>query len=162
MPTHLKLLKGEKNKERINEREPKPDPRRPPCPRHLNKTARRMWRFLAPQLEKTGVLTRVDGGVLASFCQAYGRWVWAERILNEKGPLYKTGEKTRTKTTKEGEAVTERTGGYVTTSPVLWVANKAMDQMNRFGAELGLTPASRTRIRAEVGTGDDGFAELLD
>jgi len=160
--SHLKLIKGEKNKDRINEKAPKPEPKRPSCPSHLSKEAKKMWRFLAPQLEKMGVLTRIDGSVLASFCQAYGRWVEAERVLNKTGPLYKQGERTKTKTDKEGQLVTERSGGQVTTSPVLWVANKAMDQMNRFGSELGLSPASRERIRVEVGKDNSGIGKYLD
>ena len=137
-PTYLKLLEGEPNKRRINKNEPKVEKKRPPCPRFLSRDAKKMWKYLAPQLECVGVLTRVDLAVFASFCQAYGRWKDAEEKLTANGhPLYKTPK------------------GHITTSPYLWVANKAMDQMNKFGSELGLTPASRTRIRAEVDSGGE-------
>lgn len=52
-----------------------------PCPRFLDKEARKMWRYLAPQLERIGQLTRVDLAVFAAFCQAHSVRVKAERML---------------------------------------------------------------------------------
>jgi len=160
--THLKLIRGERHKDRINEKEPKPTPRRPPCPRFLSREARKMWRYLAPQLERTGQLTRTDLAVFASFCQVYGRWVEAERIINEKGVLYKTGEKVVTTTNKDGEVVTRSSGGSIITSPMLWVANKAIDQFHKLGSSLGLDPASRSRIRVDLESEGDEFEDFLD
>lgn len=160
--THLKLIRGEKNKDRINTKEPKPKPRRPPCPRFLSKEARKMWRYLAPQLERTGQLTRVDLAVFASFCQVYGRWVEAERTLLKSGYYYKAGGKTTTRVNKEGETITETSGGIVQTHPALWVANKCIEQINKLGSQLGLDPASRSRIRIDIEEEKDEFEELLD
>lgn len=75
-----------------------------------------------------GLLANVDRAALAAYCQAWGRWVEAERTLKEKGLLYKTKS------------------GNIITSPMLWVANKALDQMHKFLTEFGLTPSSRARL----------------
>ena len=164
-PTHLKLLKGEKHRDRINDKEPKPIPKRPTCPRFLTKQARKMWKYLAPQLERTGQLTRVDLGVFAAFCQAYGRWVEAEKFLGKNEPqgyLYKSGEKVVTRQHKDGSVTTTRTGGMIMTNPMLWVANKAIEQFHKLGSSMGLDPASRSRIRVEIEREEDEFEDLLD
>jgi P27 family predicted phage terminase small subunit len=75
-----------------------------------------------------GLLANVDRAALAAYCQAWGRWVEAERTLREKGLLYKTQR------------------GNVITSPYLWIANKALAQMHQFLTEFGLTPSSRARL----------------
>jgi hypothetical protein len=58
----------------------------------------------------------------------YVRWVEAEEKLQSTPMLLKTAS------------------GYVQQSPWLSIANKQMELMGRYMAELGLTPASRSRI----------------
>lgn len=70
----------------------------------------------------------VDRAVLAAYCQAYGRWVEAEEKLKETPLLIRTPS------------------GYVQQSPWLNVANRQMELLGRYMAEIGLTPASRPRI----------------
>ena len=102
------------------------------CPTHLSKAAKKEWKRIAPELEKLGLLSHIDMAALAAYCQAYGRWVEAEKKLKEIGhPLYKSKN------------------GTVTTSPWLWVANKALDQILKFASEFGMTPSARTRIHVE-------------
>lgn len=59
-PTALKLIKGER-KDRINFDEPKPTPGRPTMPSWLPLEAKKLWRQIAPELERMGVLTKADG-----------------------------------------------------------------------------------------------------
>ncbi|WP_347312023.1 phage terminase small subunit P27 family [Defluviimonas sp. SAOS-178_SWC] len=75
-----------------------------------------------------GVVTLVDRAALAAYCQAYGRWAEAEERLKETPVMLKTPS------------------GYVQQSPWLSVANKQLELMGRYMAELGITPASRSRI----------------
>lgn len=143
-PTKLKVLEGNRGKRPLNLYEPKPAPIRPSCPSHLSKEAKREWRRMVPQLERLGLLTQIDRAALAAYCQAWGRWVEAERILKEKGPpLYKTKK------------------GNVITSPMLWVANKSLEQMHKFLIEFGMTPASRSRISVKTDNQDSNFEKLL-
>ena len=104
----------------------------PRCPNHLSATAQREWRRLATPLHEAGVLTLADRAALAAYCQAYGRWAEAETKLAETPALLKTPS------------------GYVQQSPWLSVANKQMELMGRFMAELGLTPVARARLAIEV------------
>jgi P27 family predicted phage terminase small subunit len=77
-----------------------------------------------------GIICELDRAVLADYCEAYGRWVEAERKLKETPPLLKTPS------------------GYVQPSPWLAISNKNLELMARFITELGLSPASRSRVAA--------------
>ena len=105
----------------------------PDCPPHLGPAAREEWDRLAETLHRMGVLTTVDRAALAAYCQSWGRWVEAEEKLKVTPMLLKTAT------------------GYVQQSPWLSIANKQLELMGRFMAELGMTPASRSRVAALLG-----------
>ena len=133
-PTALKLIDGNPGKRAINGREPQPPSAQPPCPAHLNPSARAEWRRLARDLNRIGLLTLIDRAALAAYCQSWGRWVEAERKLLETPLLLKTP------------------AGYVQQSPWLTIANKERELMAKYMAELGLTPSSRSRLAIKMPT----------
>ena len=67
---------------------------------------------------------RRAGGLL----QAWARWVEAEEQLARTPTLLKTPS------------------GYVQQSPWLSIANRQLEIMGRYMAELGLTPSARSRV----------------
>ena len=147
-PTALKVIGGNPGKRPIRGTEPTPPASLPTCPAHLSAPAKAEWKRLAKSLHKIGILTQVDRAALAAYCQAYGRWVEAERRLAETPVLLKTP------------------AGYVQASPWLTIANKQLELMAKFMGELGLTPSARTRLAVDVPTGpkpweDDPAAEFL-
>ncbi len=142
-PTKLKVLAGNPGKRPLNGAEPQFAPGVPTCPRHLSGAARREWHRIAHVLADAGVLTQVDRAVLALYCQAYGRWAEAERAVAKGGMTDKTPN------------------GLEIQSVYLQIANKAMEQVKRYGAELGLTPAARTRIHVEGVEAKKSLAEML-
>ena len=79
-----------------------------------------------------GVLTPIDRAALAAYCQSYAKWVEAENKLKETPALLKTPS------------------GYVQQSPWIAISNKQLELMGRSMTDLGMTPASRSR----VGVGD--------
>ena len=120
-------------------RKPKPIPLRvvqggnfaakaPTCPAYLNPSAKAEWKRLAQPLFLRGVITDSDRATLAAYCQAYGRWVEAERKLAETPLLIKL------------------LSGYIQQSPWLAIANKQLEILHRYMAELGLSPVSRGRV----------------
>lgn len=143
-PTQLRLIEGNPGKRALNTREPKPAPKMPTCPAHLCPTAKAEWKRLARQLYDLGILTNLDRAVLAAYAQAYGRWTFAERKLKETLLLVKLPS------------------GYIQQSPWLAIANKQLELMQKFGAELGLSPVTRTRISTcEPANEDDPAAEFF-
>jgi P27 family predicted phage terminase small subunit len=126
----MKLRDGNPGGRALNRWEPKPVASAPTCPAHLSATAKAEWKRLAHQLEYLGILSQLDRAALAGYCQAWGRWVEAERKLKETPILLRTP------------------AGYVQPSPWLGIANKQLELMHRFMGELGLSPASRSRVAA--------------
>jgi P27 family predicted phage terminase small subunit len=129
-PTALKRLDGNPGKRGYNHAEPVLPAGQPDCPAHLSEPARAEWHRIAGTLHEASVLTLVDRAALAAYCQAWGRWVEAEEKLAETPVLLKTPS------------------GYVQQNPWLSIANKQLEIMGRYMAELGITPASRSRVVA--------------
>ncbi len=142
-PAELRELEGNPSKRPIPQTV-KPASDDITCPKHLSYHAKLEWRRIVPQLKKLGLLTNIDRSALAAYCQAYGRWVDAENKIRESGYLHRTKS------------------GNVLTSPYLWVANKAMEQMYKFLAEFGMTPSSRTKLATGPVKDKDPFEELLN
>ena len=130
-PTALKILEGNPGKRAINRAEPIPPPDLPSCPSHLSAPAKTEWRRLAAVLHRLGLLSTLDRAALAAYCQAWGRWVEAETRLQETPVMLRTPS------------------GYVQPSPWLAVANKNLELMQKYMAELGMTPASRSRVTVQ-------------
>ena len=130
-PTAIKKKLGNPGHQKLNDKEPVAPNGVIACPQYLVGPARSEWFRLRPILEKMGTLKPVDRNILAAYCQAYGRYVEAEKVLKEKGPLYRTKN------------------DNVITSPMLWVSNRAVEQMLKLGAELGIGAATRSRVQVE-------------
>lgn len=155
-PTHLKALEGNPGKRPLPENEPKPKPIAPECPAWLNREAKKMWKELAPELDKLGLLTSIDGYTFAAACQSYGVWVECERYFKKKDPETKIPYgRTYSYTNKSGATnLIER--------PEVKIGQKAIAEFRAFCSEFGLTPASRTRIEVKPAGGEvDPMEELL-
>ena len=138
-PTAIKVAQGNPGKRRINRHEPDPPVSLPDCPPHLSDEAKREWDRIAVSLNRVGLLTQVDRSTMAGYCQCYGRWVEAELKLAET------------------PAILRMPSGYIQQSPWLTIANKQLELMARYMAELGLTPASRSRIAVQLQSGPNAW-----
>ncbi|MEI3478404.1 MAG: phage terminase small subunit P27 family [Bilophila sp.] len=147
MPTQVKLLRGTAQRCRMNPDEPAPDPSLPDAPTHLSPEAREEWDRVAGELYDLGVLSAVDRAALAAYCQAYGRWVAAERELRrEDGSM---------------NLISVTSNGNVIQNPLVGIANKSLELMHKYLTEFGMSPSSRTRVGAKKKTGEKkGFAAL--
>jgi P27 family predicted phage terminase small subunit len=144
-PTHLKLITGNPGGRKLNRAEPRPGPLLPDAPAELSKDGLTEWKRVARRLLAAGMLTAIDRGVLAAYCQAYGRWVLAERILAE---LARRNPGT-------GGLLIKTSNGNTIQNPIVGTANKAMSDMVRYAAELGMTPSARSRVRLDDEHDDD-------
>jgi len=128
VPTKLKVLKGTYREDRSIKDEIFPDPNIPEAPDFLSKEALIEWGRITVQLSKLNLLTEIDMAALALYCQAWGRIVKYEKVVAEKGELYKTQN------------------GNVQLSPAMWVVNKAYEQVYKFLSEFGMSPAARAKV----------------
>ena len=144
-PTAMKVLEGNPGKRKLNENEPKPEKKAPPCPKWLEPEAKKEWRRLCKKMEMMGVLSEVDMAAFAGYCQAYARWKEAEEFITQHGTIVKTPS------------------GYWQQVPQVSIAQTYLKIMERFASEFGLTPSSRSRIVADSinHDSDDELEELL-
>jgi P27 family predicted phage terminase small subunit len=133
---------------------PKPRRNLPRCPEFLTGIAAECWKRTAKELYDAGLLTVIDRDALAMYCKAYQRWIEAEEQVAKRGTVVVTNVK-RTPVEKDadgnviggGEIIG---GGNYIQNPYLAIANKAMEQMLKLEAEFGMTPSSRTRVKADL------------
>ena len=151
----MKLQRGEKNKDRINKNEPKPETGIPQCPAILDKEAKREWKRMAKLLFGMGCLSKVDKAVFVAYCTAWALFVQSQSIVFRVGPFIKTPIRKDSSGNKLG-------GGNIVQNPAVVAMNKAMADMVRFGTELGMTPSSRSRIQVPKSDKSDPFSDLLD
>jgi len=136
-PTRLKVLQGNPGHQKLPKNEPKPRPIRPDSPAFLSETARSIWDSLVDELDTMGVLTLVDASVFAGYCSAYAEAQECDKHLAENG-LTMTAP-----------------SGYSQARPEVAIRNKAWDRVAKFGAELGIGAASRSRIEVKKPDGSD-------
>lgn len=143
-PTALKELAGNPGHRPLNDAEPVAPPEMPDCPAQLDDLAKDLWKQLAPTLHRMMVLKQIDGGILAAYCQAYSTWLQATDKVKEDGILVKINGQ-------------PQPNGY------LGIMHKQSEHMRKLGAELGLSPSSRTRLRVDPADKPaSGLKALLD
>jgi P27 family predicted phage terminase small subunit len=141
-PTALKLIQGNPGKRPLNELEPKAQPGIPDCPAHLDDVARAEWDRIMKELAAMGLLAPADRATIAGYCTAYSLAVKCEQVLAKVGPVY----------TKDG---------MVKSNPAAGILLKALSTMQRLASELGLSPASRTRIHTSPAEAKNEFEQFL-
>lgn len=139
VPVSLKVLRGNPGKRPVPQ-EPQPATwaQLPEPPDYLSADAKDEWRRISTELYRLGLLTIVDVHPFAAYCQAYARWVQAERAIAQmaKNDLL------------TGALMIKTSNGNAIQNPLVGTANKAASDMVRFANEFGLTPVARTRIAA--------------
>ena len=143
-PTAIKELEGNPGHRKMNQNEPKPRRKAPPCPKWLNEDARKEWRRLSKALEDLGILTELDMTTFANYCEAFSRWKEASEFLTQRGLFYITPS------------------GYPQQFPQVTIAQNYAKLMSRLAEQMGLTPSARSRITSSGRQGEiDEMDELL-
>ena len=130
IPDEIKAKKGTLRADRINVEAPQYKVEYHKPPDWLNDEAKIEWERMTDILIDEGLFTGVDVACLASYCQLYGRWVEAEKIVKETG---------LTQLTRNGVTVQ---------NPVVGIANTALKLMNKCLLEFGMTPSSRSNVKS--------------
>lgn len=173
LPSNVHQLRGNPSKLSATQLSDglQPDVEIPGCPRHLLPEARKEWRRITPELERYGLISKLDRTALALYCQAWARWVWAEEQMQRSMAMHadKAAEAAaKGEAYAGGDGMTIPTpGGHVTYSPHWVIANKAMEQVHKFLASFGLDPSSRravspSQMRQRSLFGDDGPGSFGD
>ena len=105
----------------------------PPAPAWLSPSGKLEYRKLARELAASGIATRLDAVVVAAHADAVSRLMEATSALASSGPLMRGRD------------------GLPAASPWVNLARDARVEVLRTAAELGLTPASRGRVKMADG-----------
>ena len=140
-PTALKLLEGRGHGRDSGGRVVKEVPgfarSAPPAPEWLPVEARAEWDRVVPEMDRLGILKRIDRAALAAYCAAWDRFVTASAIVAAEGMVLHDD--------KQGRAQRH---------PALLTAEAASKELRAWASEFGLTPSAEQRL---AGTkGDDG------
>jgi P27 family predicted phage terminase small subunit len=112
----------------------------------LSEAGKAEWRRLAPELYRLGLLTVLDHAIFGAYCQAFGHWTTAERLLETEG------------------LVAKGSTGNTVMHPLMKIATQSARDLCKFACEFGMTPAARARARAgwpDGGGGPGKFAGFL-
>jgi P27 family predicted phage terminase small subunit len=137
-PTALKVLEGNPGKRPLNRREPQPSVGAPGCPDWLPREAKAEWRRVVSELDRIGMLKKVDRAALATYCEAWSILVAAEALIAEHGLMILQFETQSV----DGARIYVRP----VKNPAVLIAKDASATIRAFAAEFGLTPSSRTRL----------------
>lgn len=143
-PTALKKARGNPGKRKLNDEEPKFAAMLPPCPSHLKGDAREAWERFAKQLTECGVVTMADATALEMLCSSIGLYLDAQAKVQEFGPVW----------LEKGESKIPK----FAYSPHWSVMNREWKKIVSLLREFGMTPSSRSSVKATPPKKDDPFA----
>lgn len=114
----------------------------PAPPKTLSKEARAEWERIAPHLASLGLVSQIDRAALTAYCTAWGDYEWAEKRIAE---LNKAARALGDKTGDAGR-IGKTPSGYLQISVQLQIRNRALEFMDKFLAQFGMSPSSRSRV----------------
>lgn len=157
LPDNVRSIMGVAPKKSLNDQvdSVNPDVEIPGCPPHLMPEAVKEWKRITPELVKLNLIAKIDRAALSLYCQAWARWVWAERTLRaavkmaeSKRAAFEADPANEGKDYPGGDGYTIVTpNGQFGYSPHWVIANKAMEQVDKFLQSFGLSPSARSRVR---------------
>lgn len=133
IPSKIIELRGgsEHTHRPMNDQEPKPPEKLPPCPRHLDKEARKEWRRAGKVLMEIGLLSDLDRAVFAGYCQSWSEYVSATVKVQDMGTVYKKND------------------GTPGINPYVRLAREAYERMMKAAVLIGLSPSSRAGLKVQ-------------
>lgn len=157
MPDNVKQLISPAQKKSLNAQldAVNPDVEIPDIPPHLMSAAKDEWNRITVELVKLRLIAKIDRAALSLYCQSWARWVWAEKQLAtavkdaaKRRKAFEADPANADKPWMGGDGYVVPTNHGIPTYSHHWViANKAMDQVDKFLQSFGLSPSARSRIR---------------
>jgi P27 family predicted phage terminase small subunit len=133
LPANVHMLRGNPSKlssDRLRD-SVAPEVEIPNAPKHLQGEALKEWKRIGVELEKLGLVSKIDRAALSMYCTAWGRHVEAENKIRELG---------------EDGLVGVTPNGFQVQSAWVNISNKAMEQCMKYLSEFGMSPSARSRV----------------
>ena len=153
-PTTLRALEGGRSHSLAkpeDTNEPRPRPIAPKCPDDIDNQAKKIWKRLAPKLEKMGLLTETDGDMFGHLCQIRSRLVAIHNFIKKENKSL-----VQLKVTIDGSG---QEHVEAKPSPYVIMEKHYYDLFRKYAGEFGLSP--RGRVGLTVGMTEDEGEDLL-
>ena len=129
LPTEVKRIKGTLQKSRTQP-EPQPEGTLAEPPAYMSQTAKEAWHYAIAHAP-AGLLTALDGAVLERWANCAGMYREALGKINQAGV---------------SAMLIKAPNGTLRRSPLMDVIRDLASEMRGYEAEMGFTPAARTRV----------------
>ena len=152
LPSNVHLLRGNPSKKPLGSLfdELRPEVEIPDYPSWLWAEAKKEWKRLAGELERYGLISKLDRAALVLYCQAWAKMVWAERQMTR---AMKHAEDARAAAEATGEEyaggdgiMVKTTNGNFTYSHHWVVGTRAAAEVKRYLDLFGLSPSARSKV----------------
>lgn len=130
-PNNVVRMKTNPGK-RPAKKELKAESERPPQPKGLTTEQKKVWNDLVTDLDRLGVIARVDGMTLMAFVENFVLMRKMQRFVNKNGVSYKTF-------TKNGDLKFSK-------YPEVQILQECRRIHKSYLTEFGMTPASRNKL----------------
>lgn len=152
LPANVHALRGNPSKKALGAilDEFRPEVEIPSFPSWIWPEAKKEWKRISTELERYGLISKLDRAALVLYCQAWAKMVWAECQLSR---AMKAAEEARMKAEQAGEDYTGGDGLMIKTAngnftySHHWVVGKhAANEVKRSLDLFGLSPSARSRV----------------
>jgi len=137
LPTNVKIFRGNPGRRPLNDNEPQPGRKAPPCPRILVGEERKAWRYLVRELGAMGTLASSDRADMMAYCHFWGVAIDAKQQLIEQRAAISG---------KDPKVIPTKSGNFIQ-NPWLGIANVAMRELVSISSRMGLEPSERSRLK---------------
>jgi P27 family predicted phage terminase small subunit len=145
-PTHLKLVSGTLQKCRVNDAEPAGDGAWPEAPSWLSQKAAAIFLETCGKMAALGTLSTQWSDAIADYASCMDEVLTMTVAIEDLGSTYQT-------TTASGDTLFRR-------RPEVAMRSDAMKRAMSLRAELGLGPASKSKVAAEKKPERNPFMDL--
>lgn len=165
LPANVHMLRGNPSKKSFGNMmdEFRPEVEIPDFPSWIWPEAKKEWKRISAELEKYGLVSKLDRAALVLYCQAWAKMVWAERQLTR---AMADAERKRAEAEERGQEYTGgdglmvRTAGGNFTYSHHWVVGKhAAAEVKRCLDLFGLSPSARSKVSTSDNRQGDFFSQ---
>lgn len=152
LPANVHMLRGNASKKPLAAilDEFRPEVEIPSFPSWIWPEAKKEWKRISVELERYGLISKLDRAALVLYCQAWGKWVWAERMISR---AMKLAEQGRVEAEAAGQPWAGGDGimvpspnGALVYSHYWTVSRRSSEDVSKFLQAFGLSPSSRSRV----------------
>jgi len=145
-PTKIKELASNPGRRPLNVDEPQYSRVRDTAPKDLDKVGRDEWNRISHEMRELGVITKMDETILFAYCDEFSTYKMAIKEMRKP---------------KQKKLILLSPSGYPIQNPFLSIKRKSIQVLKGLASELGLSPASRSRVTAApTKPTEDGYTKL--